>query len=411
MIRRRTIFVLVLCLAGLASTAGCQNAGSGPLPAPVNGKAPETIERAKGIYYLELSGTPIEMGKRHGAALKKLIREQVVDYRKNVIATFGKENGERILKYVVKESKFIEDIKKHFPHVYEEMEGIAKGAELEIDDILLLQMYEEVYEGAAQELKIDPLKRDDGKCTTLTCAGRKGFPNLNAQNLDYTSNLDGAQLMIHYTYPSGLKILLYTFAGQVGGIGANNKGLSMVCNTLPEGSKRKNDGLGGTYITRGLLEQGSVAEAVAWLKKMPQFGCYNYSLTDFKESRMVEYSPKDLAVREVPRDTQFLAHTNHIHWLKDRNEIPDYPGGEPKENTSTVVRQKAADKQLAGKGATATVDDLKAILTAAPVNRELNSKGTLTLQSIIAVHKRDDLRLYASAGNDPKRSWNVYKFK
>lgn len=78
--------------------------------------------------------------------------------------------------------------------------------------------------------------------------------------------------MIRYIYLNGLKILLYTFAGRVGGIGANSRGLSMTCNTLPEGSKRKNDGLGGTDITRGLLERGSVKDAVAWPKKMPQFG-------------------------------------------------------------------------------------------------------------------------------------------
>jgi isopenicillin-N N-acyltransferase-like protein len=362
-----------------------------------------------GIYYLELRGTPAEMGRRHGALLKKQIHEQVADYRKNVLATFGKENGERLLKYVVSESRFVKDIRKHFPHVYAEMEGVAEGAGLKLADILLLQMYEEVYEGAAQHLKVTPLKPGQGKCTTLACAGRKGLPNLNAQNLDYTPNLDGAQLMVHYTYPSGLKILMYTFAGQVGGIGLNSEGLSMLCNTLPEGSKRQSDGLGGTYITRGLLERGSAEDAVAWLRRMPQYGCYNYSLADFRGARMAEYSPKGLAVREVPRDTQFLAHTNHLHWLDDRHEIPGFPGGRPDQDASTAVRQAAADRQLAGKGVTATVADLKALLTAAPVNRQ--AKDWMTLQSLIVVHDRGDLRAYASAGSDPGRAWNVYRLK
>lgn len=392
----------VLGLVPAAVAAGLPAAGAEEKPAA----------RANGIYYLELSETHAEMGVRHGAALKKLIREQVADYRKNVLATFGKENGERVLKYVVKESKFVRDIKAHFPHVYDEMSGIATGAGLTTDDVLLLQMYEEVYEGAAQELKVGPAKPADGKCTTLTCAGRAGLPNLNAQNLDYSPNLDGAQLMIRYTYPSGLKVLMYTFAGQVGGIGANSNGLSMTCNTLPEGSKRKNDGLGGTYITRGLLEQESVKAAVAWLRKMPQFGSYNYALTDSTEARMVEFSPKGLAELAVPKDRWFLAHTNHLHQLDDRNEIPGFPKGRPDEDSSTVKRQKAADKQMADKGATATVDDLKAVLTAAPVNRELERGGdTLTLQSIIVAHERDGLRVHAAAGSNPKRAWNTYTFK
>ena len=248
---------------------------------------------------------------------------------------------------MVTDSGFLRDVKQHFPHVYAEMEGIAEGAGVSVSDILLINMYEEVYEGAAQALDIKPLDpMPQGKCTAIHCAGRKGLPNLNAQNLDYTPNLDGAQLVLHYTYPNGLKILLYTFAGQVGGIGVNNKGLSMVCNTLPEGSKRKNDGLGGTYIARGLLEQDSVAAAVKWLEKMPQFGALNYSLVDATDAVMVEYSPKGLARLEAPKDKQFLAHCNHILKLDDRNEIPGYPKGLPAGDVSgkTIARQRAADE-------------------------------------------------------------------
>lgn len=408
MMQRHLAFSLILCLAGLLAIGWGQHAA----PALADEKLLETAERTNGIYYLELKGTPTEMGRRHGTLLKKQIHDQVADYRKEVVKCFGAKNGQRILEYVVKDSGFLRDIKKHLPHVYAEMEGIAEGAGVPVPDILLINMYEEVYEGAPQELNIKPLEpAPQGKCTTLNCAGRKGLPNLNAQNLDYTPHLDGVQLVIHYTYPNGLKILLYTFAGQVGGIGVNSKGLSMVCNTLPEGSKRKNDGLGGTYITRGLLEQESVATAVKWLETMPQFGTYNYSLVDAGEATMVEYSPKKGLVRlETPKDKQYLAHTNHLHKLDDRNEIEGYPKGKPDDKVSgmTKARQLAADKLMVGKGAAATVDDLKAVLTTPPVN---NSGDWVTLQSIIVVHDRDDLRLHASAGNDPKRSWNVYKFK
>lgn len=406
MIHRRSAVRLLICVVGFAA-AGCgQNA-----PHP-DEKITEAIDRTNGIYYVELKGTPTEMGRRHGTLLRKQIRDQVADYRKEVIKCFGEKNGNRVLEYVVKDSGFLRDIKEQLPHVYAEMEGIAEGAGVPVTDILLINMYEEVYEGAPQELHIKPLPPlPQGKCTTLNCSGRKGLPNLNAQNLDYTPNLDGVQLVIHYTYPNGLKILLYTFAGQVGGIGANSKGLSMVCNTLPEGSKRKNDGLGGNYITRGLLEQDSVAAAVKWLKKMPQFSTYNYSLVDASEATMVEYSPKKGLERlETPTDKQFRAHTNHLHKLDDRNEIPGYPKGKPEGEVSgkTIERQAAVDKLMAGKGPTATVEDLKAVLITPPVN---NSGEWITLQSVIFIHDRSDLRMHASAGNDSRRGWNVYTFK
>jgi isopenicillin-N N-acyltransferase-like protein len=404
---RHATSALILGVAALAG-AGCGRDAPAD-PERESGDGPTPAERSNGIYYLELEGTPTEMGRRHGTLLKRQIREQVADYRKEVIKTFGEQNGRRILDHVVKDSGFLRDVRKHLPHVYAEMEGIAEGAGVPVNDVLLINMYEEVYEGAPLALGVKPLQ-PQGKCTTLHCAGRRGLPNLNAQNLDYTPNLDGAQLVIHDTYPGGLKVLLYTFAGQVGGIGVNSRGLSMVCNTLPEGSKRDNEGLGSIYVTRGLLEQDSVAGAVKWLQKVPQFSAYNYSLVDATDAVMVEFSPKGLARLETPKDRRFLAHANHLLKLDDRNEVPGYPKGKPEGDVSgrTVARQKAADERMAGKGAAATVEDLKAVLIAAPVN---NSGEWVTLQSVIIVHDRDDLRMYASAGNDTRRAWNVYKFE
>ena len=82
---------------------------------------------------------------------------------------------------------------------------------------------------------------------------------------------------------------------------------------------------------------------------------------------------------------------------------------EPQIRAPPLARQVAADKQLTDMGTTATADELKAVLTVAPVNRE--GKDWMTLQSIIIVHDHNDFRVYASAGCDPKRAWNLYRFK
>ena len=63
---------------------------------------------------------------------------------------------------------------------------------------------------------------------------------------------------------------------------------------------------------------------------------------------------------------------------------------------------------LAGIGKPINLDDLKLILTTPPVN---NSGEWMTLQSVIVVHDPGEPKMHVSAGNDPKRAWNVYKFK
>jgi isopenicillin-N N-acyltransferase-like protein len=396
------MFVFGLIATGCSRDPGRQY--SSPVP---------QIEPNNGIYYIKVSGTPREMGRQHGKQLKQIIQDQVKAYKEELIATFGEDNAKKIRNYVINDSKFLKDVQQHLPHVHQEMVGVAEGAEVDVKDILLLNMYEEVYEGATAALKIQPLPaKAAGKCTSLNCSGRKKLPNLNAQNLDYTPNLDGAQLVTHYTYENGLKILLYTFAGQVGGIGVNNKGLSLTCNTLPEGSKLDNGGLGGVYTTRGMLEQGSVDEAITWLRKVPQFGAYNYSLVDLDKAVMVEHSPLGTEVIGTPAGLQFLAHTNHMLALKDRNKVPgEFPDGLPVGDAAdnTLGRLDKVKEMLAPVAESARADDLQEILTTAPVN---NSMPTwMTLQSVIFEHDPNFLKMYASAGNDPKRKWNIYTFE
>ena len=50
---------------------------------PVLGHA-ETVQRTNGIYYLEVEGTPSQMGREYGRAMKKEIHAQVTICRNNV---------------------------------------------------------------------------------------------------------------------------------------------------------------------------------------------------------------------------------------------------------------------------------------------------------------------------------------
>src|SRR5689334_15001973 len=84
MTQRRTTLALIFCIAGLTCTAWRKNVASEVSGASKEANIVQTVARANGIYYLELTGTPKEMGRRHGTALKKEIREQIADYRKEV---------------------------------------------------------------------------------------------------------------------------------------------------------------------------------------------------------------------------------------------------------------------------------------------------------------------------------------
>ena len=235
------------------------------------------LKRENGIYYIEVAGTPFECGVQHGQALKSEIQKSVADYKANVVKMFGEENGAKILDWALNQAKFKTDLGKYVPDQLEEAKGIAKGAGVTVNDILMLSMYEEVYEAGPHKIgiKSEPKKSLGHGCTSYTIhANGKRFAG---QNMDYSGNLHKKQLVTKCDY-GDLKILRYDFVGSACGFGLNNYGLAIWATTLPQGQKRDDDGLGSGSIARALLGCKSVDEAIAKLRSVPRFGTLSYNI-------------------------------------------------------------------------------------------------------------------------------------
>jgi hypothetical protein len=210
------------------------------------------------------------------------------------------------------------------------------------------------------------------------------------------------------------KELIYGFIGQVTGPGMNSRGVSCTVNTLPQGRKREDNGLGSAFVVRAILETGSVDEALVRLRELPRFSGGIHSIADTGKTVIVEATPTEVA-QVPPIGTRFNIHTNHALAIQDRIQIPGCfdehgepvvgPAGSP---WMTKERQAAAEAFLSAHNGMVSVDDLKQLFTTAPINS--TDPGSMTLQSVIFFHDPDDLVMYASAGCDPKRGWIEYRF-
>jgi len=367
------------------------------------------VERENGIYSIEVGGTPYEMGVQHGRLLRDQIRESVADYKTNAVKLFGQADADRIFDWVLNVADFKSSIETHLPHVLEELRGIADGAGLPFDDILLSNMFEEVYEAAPLMLGLQGMAGAIQGCTSFTALS--AGVQFSGQNMDYSSNLRGKQLLIHYK-PPGKPMLLYGFVGQVGGIGVNKQGLSVFVNTLPQGNMRESDGLGSAFICRLLLEQNSVVDALDKLKAVPRFSGNNFVITDHNTGMVVECDADQAIPREQTDVQRSVVATNHALHLDFRHDMPGlFESGEPVRSTIslTIERLEFAQRWLDAAGQTLSVENLKLLLSVTPVN--LFNHIFETLQSCIVELDGDQLRMYASAGFDPLREWNVYTFK
>ncbi|MCF7955697.1 MAG: C45 family peptidase [Phycisphaerae bacterium] len=373
----------------------------------------ELYDYEDGVYYLELDGSPSQMGQRHGMAFKDEIRDSVEKYKQNVYKTFGKENGKLIIDWALNKAGFTKDLKEYLPHVYKEIQSLAKAVELPVEDILLINMDEEITQAAPVALGIKP-EQNITPLATVMQVQREDDEKLCAQNINYANpNLKGRQLVIRYKYPNR-EILIYTFIGRVGGIGVSDKGLSVLAAKLPQCNKRKSDGLGVNYILRLLLELDDVENAVETLKKIPKFVPYSYAIADYKQSVITEESGDQFLSSPMLQYPGYQCHTNHMLWIEPK-EVPDIPGiferCEPlpdKESFFTIERLEQAKAALSGDLHEIHDDELEELLTRPKINSTIDEYKTL--QSAIIKYDEDDIDLIVSAGSDPERDWSSYDF-
>ncbi|MBW8016311.1 MAG: hypothetical protein FVQ82_09005 [Planctomycetes bacterium] len=373
----------------------------------------ELYKYKHGIYYLELDGSPSQMGQKHGLAFKEQIRDSVEKYKQYIYKTFGDENGKLIIDWALTKAGFTDDLKEYLPHVYKEIESLAAAAELPVEDILLINMDEEITYAAPTALKIQP-KQIFAPVSTVIQAQREDEEKFCAQNTAYSSpDLDGRQLMIRYKYP-GREILIYTFIGRVGGIGVNDMGLSALAAKLPQGIKRQTDGLGANYVLRLLLELDDVDNALAALKKIRKFSPHSYALADYKKSVITEESGDQFVSSPMLQYPGFQCHTNHMLWIeaKDRIDIPGiFENGRPlpaHKSFYTAERLVQAKAGLTGDLEDIDDDKLQDLLTKPNINS--TDTDIKTLQSAIIEYDEEEIDMIISAGADPERKWNRYDF-
>ena len=87
-----------------------------------------------GWNFIAIWGKPYERGLAHGKLMKKEIHEAIYTMKWSLVDSQGFDED-----FFIKFSNFLfkDSIKKNFPEIYQELEGIAKGSEIHIDEIIL----------------------------------------------------------------------------------------------------------------------------------------------------------------------------------------------------------------------------------------------------------------------------------
>ncbi|ESZ95114.1 hypothetical protein SBOR_4481 [Sclerotinia borealis F-4128] len=246
-----------------------------------------------------LKGTSKEIGHQHGSLLSSEIKDQIKVYESMFQSTSSLSWSE-VLEIA---REFQTTIQKLAPDLYDEMVGIAEGADIDILDIVALNCRSEIALG----------RFTDG-CTSLgwRMQGNEVEGKIVlAQNWDWTEKVQGNLAMVEIERTGKEKIWMVTEAGIVGKIGFNSAGVGVCLNAI-RAHPTDTSKLPIHIALRICLESSSVENAIASIEELGGVASSQHVLiADSSKVLSMELSPLGNCFLEVC-DDGFVAHTNHF---------------------------------------------------------------------------------------------------
>lgn len=294
-----------------------------------------------------LSGTGWQLGHQHGVRLGPQIRRFIADDLQRLNRLLAQPTTLDALRPTL--DAYRAAIARQLPDAIDELRGLAAGAEIELDQALLLQLRREI-------LGYTRISRGD--CTTLA-RHLPGDPVI-AQTVDLSGELDteACVLRVTSTGRDGRSLLLLTFTGLLGYLGINSHGLAIGLNLVMAGQWRP--GIPGYLAIRHLLETAtSVDDCMALLDRLELASSRSLTICDRHGAATVEIVE---AERRWQRAAE-LVHTNHFldPAFAPRDEINVFA------RNGSIARRAACVAALHDVPAGAAADAYFAILDRPPI--------------------------------------------
>ena len=203
-----------------------------------------------------ISGTPRERGKQYGRTFKNDIRAFLDKEYAKVLKPGA--NRDQALRYVDGCGK---QIRKFSKVATEEIEGIAEGAGLKMEEVLLLQCHEELwYQG---------LVPPGDHCAALSAAP----PDTGDGNTYVGQSYEWwwRCSWLHWKRTDGPSVLAYTYPGILASVGMNSAGIAL-CATAARDSGKPDVGVPYYVLSAHMLYQDTLQGALEEARRAKQVG-------------------------------------------------------------------------------------------------------------------------------------------
>ncbi len=274
----------------------------------------ETIKKDT-IRLIELSGTPFEIGFKHGEILKPEIHDLVSLWEADIELNFKIPANEFIQKFL-QSTNYTAAITKWTPQLLEEIRGIGKGSEIDFEKILVFQLVDEMWNNGG-------IIFEAHHCSSIGINNRKnnGKVNYIAQNIDVTPFYHKYKVLLDIeNEATKMHNYVLTVPGIIG-VNGLNKYIGVNVNSLMD-LKNSSDGLPVCCVVRGVLDKETFGEAETFLREIKHASGQNYIIGSKQNIASFECSSSKVSIYWPDSTKRYTYHANNA--LKNDSYQPSY---------------------------------------------------------------------------------------
>ncbi|MNS69656.1 Acyl-coenzyme A:6-aminopenicillanic acid acyl-transferase [compost metagenome] len=262
--------------------------------------------------FVSVSGTPEARGRSYGQQAADRVRKSAAMYGQTLV-----DLGYDAMARTELIAHFAREIEHFAPHYVEEMRGIAAGADVPFEDIVMVNARTEVVAKArAEKKKAAELEPGDGCTGALILPTRSANGKLiHGQNWDWRAECAETAIVLRVRNDNGPDMLTFVEAGGLARSGLNSAGVSITANYLESDRDFRQLGVPLSLIRRKVLEQQHFALAIKAVATTPK-SCSNNIMIGMAAGFGVDYEcTTDEAFPIYPGNDDLIVHANH--WVSE----------------------------------------------------------------------------------------------
>lgn len=220
-----------------------------------------------------ISGTPYERGVSYGKQAQKEIHGSIANYKRLFNESKAHVRFDVALK---KAMEMLPAIEKLGHELVEEMRGIAAGAQVLFEEIVLLNCRSEVFALTPMSENRDAAE----ECTDLTVTPERTADGhlIVAQNWDMLHWAGDNALVVEILREDGPDIFCITEAGMLCRYGLNQNGLALTLSSIPIGRIEQVSGTPSIAIRRKFLSEAHFANGFGHIMEAEHMSGMHYNI-------------------------------------------------------------------------------------------------------------------------------------